>query len=49
VHRTIKDDVLAGFPGLTVFYSQFGGLPETKGILDGSLNMPGPFKQYFIN
>lgn len=46
--RSIKEDILAAFPGLTAFYKRVSGLKETKGVLDGTLNMPGPFKPYFI-
>jgi len=45
---SIKEDILAAFPGLTAFYKRVSGLKETKGVLDGTLNMPGPFKPYFI-
>lgn len=44
----VKSDVLKGFPGLTKFYNRVAALKPTKGVLEGTLNMPGPFKPYFI-
>ena len=44
----IKDDVLDPFAGLVAFYQRFAATEETKGVLAGTLNMPGPFKPYFI-
>ena len=46
---SIRPAVLAPFPGLAAFYARFKGLEPTKGVLDGTLHMPGPFKQYFID
>lgn len=49
IMKALKDDVLAGFPGLASFYDTFAAREETKGVLAGTLNMTGPFQQYFVH
>mmetsp|Transcript_50280 Transcript_50280/g.101166 ORF Transcript_50280/g.101166 Transcript_50280/m.101166 type:complete len:223 (-) Transcript_50280:70-738(-) len=45
--KLIKDDILAGFPGLSAFYERFAAEAPTQAILQGTGKMPGQFDQYF--
>ena len=44
---SIQPSVLASFPGVQAFYTRFAALEPTKGVLAGTLNMPGPWVNYF--
>jgi hypothetical protein len=48
VRTQVKPDAFAAFPKLSAFYARIAALDETKGVLAGTLNMPGPFKPYFV-